>query len=260
MTNERMTRAELIRWLGDAIRAETDKPFDEIDYEFVEECGCLLDELMGNSNTLSEEEITEKLAKLKPDTVSNVRKKVGIQHRKVWRVLIAAAVVLCLSITVMAVPSWRQAILTALRLDVGESVMEDEITYINLGNVSVYSTMDELITAEDLGILSFNDPDEVLKIIAVDYMNEISQTFITFNNPTINFLIRHNVDHVDEAIIETSTEELSTPYFTAYIVYKHDTTTPECISYFIYKNNLYQINCSDRNTLISLLTYLYPGD
>lgn len=42
-----MTRAEMIEWLGNAISAETDKPFEDIDYDFVDECGQLLDELIG---------------------------------------------------------------------------------------------------------------------------------------------------------------------------------------------------------------------
>ena len=34
-----MTRAEMIEWLGNAISAETEKPFEDIDYDFVDECG-----------------------------------------------------------------------------------------------------------------------------------------------------------------------------------------------------------------------------
>ena len=67
MTSKRMTRAEMIQWLGNVIRTETEKPFDEIDYEFVNECGNLLDELMGKSIVLSETEIEERLVKLKAD-------------------------------------------------------------------------------------------------------------------------------------------------------------------------------------------------
>lgn len=49
LTSNRMTRAEMIRWLGDAISTETEKPIEEIDCDFVDECACLLDELMGKS-------------------------------------------------------------------------------------------------------------------------------------------------------------------------------------------------------------------
>lgn len=47
-----MTRAEMIEWLGNAISAETDKPFEDIDYDFVDECGQLLDELIGGNSVI----------------------------------------------------------------------------------------------------------------------------------------------------------------------------------------------------------------
>ena len=47
-----MTRAEMIEWLGNAISAETDKPFEDIDYDFVDECGQLLDEIIGRNSVI----------------------------------------------------------------------------------------------------------------------------------------------------------------------------------------------------------------
>ena len=46
LAGNRMTRTEMIRWLSDAIRVETEKPFADIDCDFVDECGALLDALM----------------------------------------------------------------------------------------------------------------------------------------------------------------------------------------------------------------------
>lgn len=64
MYKNKMTRDEMIRWLGDAIRVETEKPFEEdVDYDFVDECGKLLDTLMGTT-ALTEQEIREKVKKL----------------------------------------------------------------------------------------------------------------------------------------------------------------------------------------------------
>ena len=47
MYKNKMTRDAMIRWLGDAIRVETEKPFEDVDYDFVDECGKLLDHLWG---------------------------------------------------------------------------------------------------------------------------------------------------------------------------------------------------------------------
>lgn len=67
-----MTRAEMIEWLGNAISAEAEKPFEDIDYDFVDECGQLLDELIG-VNHITEEEAVKKAAWLKSE--SNKREK-----------------------------------------------------------------------------------------------------------------------------------------------------------------------------------------
>lgn len=64
MFENKMTRNEMIRWLGDAIRVETEKPFENIDCDFVDECGKLLDTLMGTT-ILTEQEIREKVADCK---------------------------------------------------------------------------------------------------------------------------------------------------------------------------------------------------
>ncbi len=256
MTSKRMTRAEMIRWLGDAISTETEKPFEEIDYDFVEECGCLLDELMGKSTAMSEEKIAERIEKLKPDTTSAVRKK--IVNRKLWKIVIAAAVVLCMSVTVLAVPTWCQAILTVLQFNVGESVVEDGITYIHTGKLKKYADMDELITAEKLDILSYKNPDGELLITRITHMSDISRTIITFNDLSIDFTIEHNKNVISESI-KNNSEKFNTPYWDGYIINKSGKTTSEYTSYFVYNNNTYNINCSNKDILISILNSLYPG-
>ena len=257
MTSKRMTRAEMIRWLGDAISTETDKPFEEIDYGFVEEGGGRLDELMGKSAAMSEEEIVERIEKLKPDTTSAVRKKIG--NRNLWKIVIAAAVVLCMSVTVLAVPAWRQAILTVLQFDVGESVMEDGITYINTGELKVYSDMDELIDTEKLGILSYKDSNNNLVITTIHHISDTLKTIITFNDPTINFYIEHSINVISDTIINNS-EEFITPYFIAFIIDKSTASSVKYNAYFVHNNNLYNINCTNKTNLLSLLNSLYSGD
>ena len=111
---KRMTRAELIVWLGDAISAETQKPFAEIDYAFVDECSCLLDELMGGSPKIPEEKLARLLAKLDEPESTPVRKP-RFPWRKLRKIAIAAAVILCMSVTVIAVPALRNIVLDVLQ-------------------------------------------------------------------------------------------------------------------------------------------------
>ncbi len=244
MSSKRMTRAEMIHWLGDAISTETAKPFEEIDYDFVDECGSLLDELMGKSTVMSDEEAAERLAKLKP-TTKVVHKKAKLKN--VWKVLIAAAVVLCLSMTVLAIPQFRVILMNVLKLPVSDSVEDDGITYIHSGKTKYYKDIESLITVEKLKILSFEDPDDVLKITSVKYLEDVSITTITFNDPTISFYISHNENRINDEIINTS-EQISTSDYNIYIFKKE---IPNMLYYaFIYYNNdTYVIECPSESTL-----------
>jgi ElaB/YqjD/DUF883 family membrane-anchored ribosome-binding protein len=59
-----MTYIEMIEWLCSAISTETEKSFENIDYEFVDECGKLLDTFMSSSASATEREFAEVKAKV----------------------------------------------------------------------------------------------------------------------------------------------------------------------------------------------------
>lgn len=253
MTSFGRTRAELIRWLGDAIQAETEKPFDEIDYDFVEECSSLLDELMGKSAELTEEKIAEMIEKLNSNTVVSTPKKIGF--RKLWTIGIAAALITCLCVTVMAIPAWRQAIFTALQIEVGESIEDEGIQYINGGKGKIYKDIDSLISSEKLDILSFEDQQGILKIRSIDYVANTPKTIITFNDPTIAFVIFHERNCLSETIKATS-EVFTSPYFEAYL-YSKEQSGKLFYNATIYVNNdSYLINSSSLETLYAILNSL----
>lgn len=257
MISKRMTRAEMIRWLGNAISTETEKPFDEIDYDFVDECGCLLDELMGKSDTMSEEEIADRSAKLKPETTSHVWKM--IRHRNLRKIVIAAAVVLCMSVTVLAVPELRIKLMNALKLDVGESVEEDGVTFIHTGEPELYPNMNELISAENLNILSLEDLPDAININSIIYTENSSMTTITFNDPSINFVIFHNQNLID-AETKDNSEIFATDNFEAYLYKKDDFGTLNYNACFLYGNDTYIIRCTDEAILVSILNSITTGE
>lgn len=260
MTSKRMTRAEMIQWLGDAIRTETEKPFDEIDYDFVNECGNLLDELMGKSVVLSENEIEERLVKLKAD-ISASSASVKTKRRNLWKIVVAAAIVLCMSVTVFAVPTLREIVISVLQLDVGESVEIYGITYINGGVGKVYPDIDTLISEENLDLLSFEDPNGKLKITAVDHIKDTSTTIITFNDPSVYLEILHDVNHTTNSVFLNNTDSYTTTEgLTAYLFSKEYNNILTYNAYLSYKNDTYSIMCSSESTLISILNSLNTGE
>ncbi len=256
MTSKRMTRAEVIRWLGDAISTETEKSFEEIDYDFVEECGCLLDELMGKSAAMSEEEIAVRMEKLKPDT-SAVRKKVG--RRRLWKIVVAVAVVLCMCMTVVAIPELRVRLLNALQLDVGESVVEDGVTYTHSGKTMQYDDIDSLITSENLDILSFEDSTNTIKITNIRYIDEASMTTISFNDPTIYFEILHDQNYIIDVIKESQKKHLICGA-DVYLLSKEMDGVISYSAYIFYKDDTYIIRTTSEETLEIILDSLKNGD
>ena len=215
MDSNKMTRAEMIEWLGNAISAETEKTFEDIDYDFVDECGQLLDELIGVNHIT--EEAAKKAARLKSE--SNKREKKVLKPRRLIRVLVAAAIVMCMSVTVLAIPQLRVMILQALELDVGETIYDGEISYTHLGKSNYYSSIDELISQNSLDILSFGTLPYGITVSSVIYIDDSDTTVITFTDPTINFQILHNNSYIDDSI-KNNSEKYSAELFDAYIFSK----------------------------------------
>ena len=257
MTSKRMTRAEMIRWLGDAISTETEKPFEEIDYDFVEECGCLLDELMGKSTAMSEKEIADRMEKLMPDTTSTVQKKIG--GRKLWKIVIAAAVVLCMSITVVAVSELRVILINVLQLDIGESIEDSGITYIYNGENKFFKNMDDLIAAENLDILSLDVLADHYKIDSISFTEDVSTTSILFNDRSISFFILHNQNLIDEFIVNNSELHIHDS-IDVYFFSKQHNDIMNYVAYLCYKNDTYIITCSVESILHSIIDLILVGE
>ena len=248
-----MTRAEMIEWLGNAISAETEKPFEDIDYDFVDECGQLLDELIG-VNHITEEEAAKKAARL--NSKSNKREKKFLKPRRLIRILVAAAIVMCMSVTVLAIPQLRVMILQALKLDVGETISNNEISYTHIGKSSYYSSIDELISQNNLDILSFGTLPDGITVSSVIYIDDSDTTVITFTNPTINYQILHN----NSDSIKNNSEKYTTALFDAYLFQIELNGSIEYYSYFCYHNSTYIINCKSQTTLMSILNELKEGE
>ena len=56
MTEQNMTPKELIEWLDNEIETEMQKPTEEIDMEYVNECEQLIDILMDNYHEYTDED------------------------------------------------------------------------------------------------------------------------------------------------------------------------------------------------------------
>lgn len=209
LAGNRMTRAEMIRWLSDAIRVETEKPFADIDCDFVDECGALLDALM-EETVLTEQEISTRVEKLKKKTAPAVHRSL----KRPLRVLIAAAVVLAMGIAAMAVPFTRQYIAAALRLGVGESAAVEGITCVYNGAEKTYPTAEAFLEGEGL---HFSLPRAVADTYALQeivYAGDTNIVVLQLADPSIFYEI-----WLGDSNIEGFSENTTEYHFGAYTTY-----------------------------------------
>jgi len=251
----RMTRAELIQWLGNAISTETSKPFEEINHEFVDECSRLLDELLGTSVQMPEDLLAKLTAKLDEADPPPVQKKIGFFKRNLRKIVVAAAVILCMSVTVIAVPALRNILCDVLQMDVGDSIKDGGISYINAGKGTTYSDMNTLIAEEKLDILSFEDPQKMLEIKSIKYINENTETYFIFKDSSISFIIYHDKNIISESI-QNNAQHITLPYANAYILQKDISNAIAYYAYFIYHDDTYIISCTSQDTLSAILNAL----
>lgn len=250
MISNGMTRAEMIKWLGDAIRIETEKPFDDIDHDFVDECSCLMVELMGETVALSDAEIAERMAKLNSETVPVVTKKNGVKLKKMWKIAIAAAVVVCMGITVLAVPALHMALMTALQLDVGESTEVDGITYIYDGVIQKYESIEELIENESLDFSLPRIQSETLRLKEILKISESNTTVLQFNDSSISYYIQ--LGDTDIAAYSINSTEYSFSDYTTYVFENYTSSKYTYDTYTLIGNDIHIIS-SNSLEIIELL-------
>lgn len=259
-----MTREELVIWLRDAISEETQKPEDQIDYEFVNECMALLSELITDKYNLSEEEIKAQARRITSANPKNSIKKVELVDKRPIKLkrlaifAIAAAVFICGALTVFAVsPAFRNMVMSVLGMDVGDSIEQNGVTYINSGEGKVYADIAELVEKEGLDIMYPHELPEGVEITKVTYFPDEDSLFINFVDTTISITIQFNVTDFDDY---RNTEDVIV--YNGIDFYVHERVRNNEIWYSIYvidvrSNTLYSIKSQDRSLLVSLIKNIY---
>ena len=95
MSNSKHSKEQLIEHLYAVMNAETEKPYEEIDADFIEACVELILELQGKNFTLSNEEVEEQVRKIPfvdiVDFEANHKKKNKRIKKK--KILLIAAII-----------------------------------------------------------------------------------------------------------------------------------------------------------------------
>lgn len=183
-------------------------------------------------------------------------------NRKTLRLIkrisvIAACFILAvgmLTVTAYAtVPSFNDMIRRTLHMPTGSSIADNGITYFNDDKSKKYSTIDELVRAENLdkyGVLFPDDlPTEltISSMMIVNYNNETSiEIKFTDDSISMGIKIGQSIDKISSA------EQMEINGFTVYIDKYQDRYT----SMMSYENNIYYITSTSKDSIITIFEHM----
>lgn len=232
----------LAKWLGDVISEEMKKSGTEIDWDLVDECETLLGELYSDV-AIREEQLNANIAKIKNKTSVTTSTPKTSRRPRIRRLLaagLAAAILLCSAVTAYAfVPSFRSMVQSVLKLGVGESFENDGITYIRNGIEQSYSTIEEIIQAENLNFKYPIDESNSILIDRIIYNDSDNILDLVFRDSTISYMIwLENTDILPYTEIAT---EYHFGSYTTYVISDEITGSLKYYSYTVVDNDIHSI-------------------
>lgn len=253
-----LDKEAMIKWLGEVIDAEMDKPDDEIDMALVMECDGYLAELMSDIE-ISDEQIEQNIASIMKKPSNEKITSAAPRRTNIRRRLIAAlcAVAMIIGGTVSAyafVPAFRDVVRNVLNLDAGSAIEDNGVTFINFGETYEYSSIDELIQSEKLGILYPHNLPDKLKIRFVSGAGEGEELVysISLTDNVASITIRAVEQDVSKLIDCTEVFE-SSHNIISYISQEDDIY----LSTTVYNGWTYYVTSDSMENLILILENLY---
>ncbi len=259
--NDYPTDEQLAEYLNRQIDSELEKPFDQQDMEYIDECNAFLIELNLPKALPDPTVKAEKLKELYAEFAKMHRPHVfnPVSFLK-WFAAAAFIIIIIFTIPVLIVAAmngmtpvdmlekWGKDI---FNLPYDEPVEAEGMTFIRNGNVVAYDSIDDLLKAEQLDILCptwLPDGIKINSIVAVDEKNGLTINFV-FNKNEIYYTVML-YDEFTELIKNSSTEDVTdisglTVYFTQI----------ENKDYALFVNDGYSYSASahDKDILIKIL-------
>ena len=190
------TKEQQVAWICQIINREVEKSDDDVDYDLIMECTEFLNDLTSADVPYTDEEIEARLRKLKGDSAqadqngqilsAPISKKRFKPWLKVVAALAATFSVFFATLTVVAKnqgygSAWEFVVINACKiigLESGEQVDENGITIVKPTETITYTSIEELIEKENLGILYPSDLPDDLKIKEIQQFYESTDEYL----------------------------------------------------------------------------------
>lgn len=265
VSNSDNNRNQLIEHLYAVLNTEMEKPYEEIDADFIEVCVELILELQGKNFTLSNEEIEELVRKIPFVEVADFEaiqqsKKKKLKKRKI--LLIAAIIaILCTLLAVISsgrfVDYWHSVMNekfgSVFNVPVGETYTEDNEEFFYAGNSVKYTSVQNFFEKEDYDVLLPNKLPADIELIDINILNYDNSIIVHFNSVITAYDIHLDVQ-LPQKIIDIANETVTINGLICYI-YQSDSLNTVQI-YFEHNGNYYLIGGTNRQILLDIIENL----
>lgn len=248
MTDNIISREEFINLLDEIIEDEMQKPLNEIDMEIVTACEHLINALMGNEHEYTDEDAEKYFAEI---TRKHREKKnpFFIRSKRILAASVAVFIIFFGGIAFCAFnPTVKDMILNVLELNVGDSVYDNGITYIYMGQSRNYNSIEELVLVENLNILYPRELPDNVSVKSIYITENRDETTITYTDYSIGIIITHNY--------ESTKLPIDSEYFINNIKYSIIEKEDCYMAYAIINQDLYSIRSNNEETLYQLIKSL----
>lgn len=262
--NDSFNEELISEWICEVIHREVSKPDDEADLELIDECEKTLS-CLNDGSGLSEEELKKRLEKImnkSDDRAASVHK---LRTKSIRRVALAVACLVVVMIVGMItayafVPSAKNYVQEVMAGKIGHHTDMDGVTFIYNGNVTDYSTVDELLHSTELQEMNVILPNGLPSEMALSKLEIVkneraSKITVFFSDTSISMAIKvGSVIDINEVI--TRSEETVYNGITSYISEVNGVYS----SITVYGSNVYYITSSSKDKIKTILSCMKPED
>lgn len=263
VSNSDNNKNQLIEHLYAVLNTEMEKPYEELDADFIEVCVELILELQGKNFTLSNEEIEELVRKIPFVEVADFEaiqqsKKKKLKKRKI--LLIAAIIaILCTLLAVISsgrfVDYWHSVMNekfgSVFNVPVGEEFTEGNVEFIYNGKSGIYTSAQDFFENECYDVLLPDKLPDGINLIDIHIIESDSFVFASFDS-TITAYEIHLDKRLPQAIKDNSIHYKTKNNLQCYI----ENIEGNVQIHFEHYGNYYSIGGTDEQILLDIIENL----
>lgn len=264
LSNSKNDKNKLIEHLYDVMNTEINKPYEEIDADFIEACVELILELQGKNFTLSNEEIEDRVRKIPFVEVSEFeaaaqRKRKKIKKRKI--LLIAAIVTLIITLIMSMASGNEYTFFDVFKHEYGSvfdtpvnvHMTEGNEEFFYLGREVSYKNPQDYYEAEGNVILYPTKLPGEIKLNEIIVVEPLNYVILFFDSEITAFEIHFGCE-VSQREKDSSVHYTTSNNILCYI--ERFEEVGEVQIYFEHNGNYYMIGGTDEQILLNVIENL----